>query len=226
MNLKDFFSLAKHVLELLNAQDPTPLYNQLISQLETTRQTPTTENQTAVIDILEEIKGRNQLIDQKLSQIPHALFILDHLDIAKYVGGTVSAALEEALRTEMYTAATSITAIIEGITKTRSYLGTIIDVFTQLGIQESENDATLLSVQYSTTTSDLTTKQLRSQLLKIDKIVHAFARLTNEPQAFAEPQIRSISKSSPLIIDIGNGLQHTATLFFYRQGNHMGNETG
>jgi hypothetical protein len=71
----------------------------------------------------------------------------------------------------------------------------------------------------------LTTDQLKQRLTDIEKIIHAFARLANEPTAFEKPTIYSISKSSLLSIEVGNttaGLQHAAAFMLIQRSIKWG----
>jgi hypothetical protein len=224
VNLKDFYILATKILELLEEKDTTTLYQNLISHLNSIRNNPTSDLQQSINQTVQQIVELNASAEQELMRIPHASFMLERLNVTEYIGYSATKRLEDILRTEMYIAANSVNELMQGISSTKVQLRTILDEFSKFDIEYSSEDVPIFSIEYNGTEEVETTDDLKVQLSEIEKVIHAFARLANDPEAFAKPQILTISKSSPLIIDIGanlaNGLTHAGTLLFVGKAIH------
>lgn len=212
MNLRDFYIVASKILDLLTSYDPTPLYQTLIDHLNNIRSTPTPELQTLVNQTVGLIEERNRKIEEDLDKIPHSAFMIERLSINNSVGLQASSRLHEILRSEAYIAPTSVTTLMQDISAIKIQLSTIIEQLNKFGIEYKFDDAVpLLSIECQGEYGVNTTKELKSRLEDIEHVTRAFARLSGDIDAFKDPSIVSLSKSSPLIIDIGNNLTNVIT---------------
>ena len=138
--------------------------------------------------------------------IPHSSFVIEKLDIDSCIGAGATSRLQAIIQKEAYVAPASVSKLMEDIASTKRQLQNIISEFNNFGIEyDIDEDKSILSIEYSGNIQIDTTEELKRQLSEIEKIVHAYARLTSEAKAFSKPSIVSLSKSSPLVIDIGDG---------------------
>lgn len=213
MNIKTFYIVAKQILELIEKGDQSTHYSNLVSHLTNIRTNPTEDLQTSVNQTIEKIKANNAMVEESLAQIPHSKYVVEKLGLSEIIGEGASQRLDKIIEKEIYVAPDKVQQLINNINETKKTLASITDGFDELGVKYSlDKDIYLLSIDYYQSSAVQTTEQLKTQLDKIEGIVHAFARLTDDPKAFEKPIIASISKSSPLQIDIGDGITIAATL--------------
>jgi len=218
MNLKNFVINAMKIIEALEEYDNTANYQNLISYLTTGRTSPTPELEKSIKDTLALITKTNRQQQVALDVVPHSEYVIESLAIADKVGDGATERITSIVQDEIFNATSSIETFVQDITTAHNQLKTIITEMDKFGLEYEPTDSALLSIEYLGDYKVDDTEALKARLSDIEAIVRAYARLTSHPEAFKKPQIVTISKSSPLIIDIGNGLAIYPTLILVAKG--------
>ena len=213
MTLKTFYQLATRVKQIIESSAPVADYQELITALDQARSNPTTDTVAAVKKILEQVNEKSRNTEAEISKLPYGQYFLELLNI-DYIGDHAYSKLAEIVNQEPYLANTSIQALVDKTNQLVSRLTSIINSLNEFEVDLSDEKTPVLSIEFTGESDIETTGELKYKLEQIEKITHAYGRLDPNPGAFAKPQIVSISKSSPFMIEIGPSLQNTATLYF------------
>ena len=203
MNLRDFYILNTKVLAILEKHDTTDQYNRLVDYLNNIRTSPTEDLQKAINDTFTNIDKLNHSIEHDIDTVPHSEFLFKTTNLGELVGVNASGRLLSILSNEFMFATAAISKITAEVTQLKQLLQMTIENINQYKLEfEMDDNLSIVSFEFDGDTDIKTTDALRSKLSEIEKIIHAFARLSGEPTAFAKPEIYSLSKSSPTSIDI------------------------
>lgn len=213
MNLKDFYLLSKGMVELIEELDPSPHYSTLADHIDNARQNATPDLKAAIDEQVNKIVEINQEFEERLSKKPHALLVLDRVNVSEFMGKNATDDLLVIIRDEAFAGSSSIRNFVDGITTSKNRLNTIVNTINELGLSfEDDTNQALLGIEYTGDYSVENTSELQARLDEINAITRAFARLVNEPRAFENPVIRGLSKSSPLVIDISTVAEASAAI--------------
>lgn len=218
MNLNNFALIAEKIVQTLESHDNTANYQNLVSYLTTGRTSPTPEIEQSIKEALALIEQTNQIQQATLDSVPHTEYVLEKLGIEESIGTGATNKLNNILKDEIFNAPSSIEKFVSEINASLTQLKTILTEMSKFGIEFETHDSALLSIEYLGSYEVEDTEQLKLRLTDIESIVRAYARLTDQPEAFKKPRIVSISKSSPLTIDIGDGVAIYSTLILVAKG--------
>lgn len=218
MNLKNFLINASQIVSVLEQHDNTPNYQNLISHLTTGRTSPTPEIEKSIKDTVALIAKTNSKQQAALDVVPHSEYVIEQLDISDQVGDTATQRISSIMQESVFNAPTLIEEFVQEISTSQSQLKTILAEVDKFGIEYESIDSALLSIEYLGDYVVEDTETLKARLTDIENIIRAYARLTDKPEAFKKPHIATVSKSSPLIIDIGDGVAIYPTLILVASG--------
>lgn len=218
MNLKSFYLTAKLFIELFEGNDPVPLYQNLASSLTTMRNSPTADTESNVKQASKSIADCNRKFEDAFDKIPHSYLMIEIINAKAILGEEATKQLNDILANELYGASEKIQALAQKITAFKTQLQTIVNEFDKFGVEFSQEESPILSLELMGDYAVDNTDQLKTRLSEVESIVRAYSRLSDNPNAFAKPKILSISKSSPLIIDLGDGLTISTTLVLIAKG--------
>jgi len=218
MNLKNFLVNASEIVSVLEQYDNTSNYQNLVSYLTTGRTSPTPELEKSIRDTLALIAKTNNQQQSALDVVPHSEYVIGRLGMSGQLGEAATERITAIMNDEIFNAPSSIEAFVQEVSVSLNQLRTILAEMDKFGIEYQAPDSALLSIEYLGDYVVDDTEALKARLSDIEAIVRAYARLTDKPEAFKKPHIAAISKSSPLIIDIGDGLAIYPTLILVAKG--------
>lgn len=203
MNLKDFYTALARISQVLEQKDLASSYAQLVNGLTNFQSSPNDKAQEEINSAVSAIVTRNNEVLRDITKIPHSEFVVNHLGLNEYVSEGTPGVINNLLVNERHSAIDRLNRIAQQINNLRQRITTLITQFGDMGIEyKTEEDRSFISIEFGGRYNPTNTETLRKRLEEIESIFRAFAKLTDDPNNFAKPKIQSISKSSPLVIDI------------------------
>lgn len=218
MNLKNFLINASKIVGTLEKYDNSVNYQNLISHLTTGRTSPTPELEKSIRDTRVLISKVNRQQQASLDAVPHSEYVIEKLGITGDLGDAATKRITKIIEEEVFNAPSSIEVFVQEINTSLSQLKTILAEMHKFGLEYESPDTAMMSIEYLGDYVVDDTEALKARLSDIEDILRAYARLSNQPEAFKKPYIVNISKSSPLIIDVGSSLAIYPTLILVAKG--------
>lgn len=201
MNTGLFYLNLKTIDELLVSTEIASAYSTMIPEIIAYRNSPTEETKADLDESIEIIEDRLATINTSLSKLPHSNLLLDELGVESILSPYTDS-LTTVIYSDLFTADQRMQTTLNDIQVLQATIKQITGGFENLQYKiETEPAANLFTIEFGGDTEITSIKDLIHYSKKIELILHSYASVSTD-LGENTPIIQSVSKNSPLAIDI------------------------
>lgn len=211
MNVSIFYVNLEAINKLLTSTDIVTKYTALVPLIVAYRQSPSAASKEELDTAISALNESLKEITEGLSKIPHSSLLVKELH-AEHLVGFFTEPLTQVIYNDLFTAHERIQQIA---TDTQTFQSTIANLVTNLNSLQYKTDkevtTNLFTIEFAGGTEIKNLDDLMAYAKKIELILYNYACLSENGAEFA-PVIQSISKDSPVTIDISWAVDNIPTI--------------
>lgn len=214
MNLSLFYENIQTFIASLQANSVISSIRELIPLVTAYRTTPDATTKSELDTAASAVATNIEKLIDETSKVPHSSYFVAAFKIDQVVSSETPQQLNSLIYSDIFTTENRLTELADSLQKIQDSFTNIINGLTSLNYEASKADEGhyIIGFEFGGDANIDNTKELEGYLKAIRLVLYDYACLSEKAAESNPPTIRTISKGSPLIIDLSWAQENLPTI--------------